>query len=183
MIETPKNKKYFKKAKYLLFACNEDAVLAMKKRARSLGYGAKIISLAHQGEAQELFAPLVKKIGKREILLLAGETMVKIRGRGKGGRNQEAVLAAVAKASVGQLKFRDTLISSFSSDSYDNTPVAGALADEKTLEILKKRKINPVKFLRNNDSYNFFRKVGGQIVAERRAFNVSDLMMVIRNGS
>ncbi|MCX7616117.1 MAG: DUF4147 domain-containing protein [Patescibacteria group bacterium] len=178
--ETPKNKKYFSKVKNLLLACNQDGILAMKEKAQSLGLKAKIISLTYQNEARKTFLSFLKKIKKGEVFLLAGETTVKIEGKGKGGRNQEAVLGAIAWAYQKKFDFHNLLVASFSSDGWDNTPVAGALADEKTLQLVFQRKINPFLFLKNNDSFHFFKKVGGHLKVRRQSFNVADLMMIIK---
>ncbi|MFA6494843.1 MAG: DUF4147 domain-containing protein [Candidatus Paceibacterota bacterium] len=179
-VETPKEKKYFSKNKTFLFMCNQDATLAMVARARAQGYSAKIASLALEGEARTALLPLIKKIKKGETLVCAGETTVSVRGNGTGGRNQEAVLGALDYMLHHRRETTGMLVVSFASDARDNTPVAGALVDAHTIVAVEKKKINPEKFLSRNDSYHFFQKAGGHIRARRTAFNVSDLMLVIR---
>jgi len=182
-IETQKNKKYFRKTQQLLFACNQDALNAMSKQARTLGYRPRIVSLAYEGDAHKVFAPLFRNIKKGEVLLLGGETTVKLSKRPeRGGRNQEAVLAAVADAYEAKTVLSDALVVSVGSDGYDNTPVAGALADEQTLKNVIAKGIKPKEYLAKNGSYAFFKKVGGHIEVERMSFNVSDLMMVVKRG-
>ncbi len=179
-VETPKNKKIFSKTKTLLFACNQDAALAMVDRARQLGYAARITSLSLQGEARMALVPLVQKIKKGEAFICAGETTVHIRGNGTGGRNQEAALGALEYLMRHRKETEGIAAASFGSDAYDNTPVAGALVDDAIADAAKKKKMSPAKFLARNDSYHFFKKLGGHIRARRTAFNVSDLMVVIK---
>lgn len=180
LIETPKEKKYFSKCKYFLLASNKDAALAMKKRAKDLGYKASIESLAIFGEARKVILPFVKKIRKKEAIILAGETTVKIKGNGKGGRNQEVALSVLSLAQKKKLSLNNLLVASFSSDGFDNTPVAGAIVDKESLAKSQNFSLDPLKYLDNNDSYNFFQKIGDFIKVRRRAFNVSDLMLVLR---
>ncbi len=180
-IETPKNKKYFTRASHFLLACNEDALVAMQAKARSLGYRSSIVSLVWEGDAHRVFGSLVRRIGRGEALLIGGETTVKLSKKsGRGGRNQEAVLAAVAQACEGKLSLSGTLVASVSSDGWDNTPVAGALADSETVKNIIARNIDPRPYLSSNNSFAFFKKAGGHVIVKRRAFNVSDLMLVIK---
>jgi len=180
-VETPKDRRYFKNTTNVLFACNQDALGAMMAKSRSLGYRTRLVSLAYEGDAHTMFAPLLKKIKKGEALLLGGETTVHLsKKHGRGGRNQEAVLAAVASAYEGNSDLSHSLVASVGSDGYDNTPVAGALADAQTMRALIGANIDPIQYLSSNDSYAFFKKVGGHIEAYPHSFNVSDLMVVMR---
>ncbi len=179
-VETPKDKHYFDRCEYFLFACNQDAVMAMVNRAKTLGYKTSIGSLALMGEAQKALLPFVEKIKSKEAIICAGETTVKIIGKGKGGRNQESCLSILNQAQKVNLDISKILVSSFASDGFDNTPVAGAIADRLSLEKLVSKKINSSDYLKNNDSYSFFKKTGDFICVERRAFNVADLMLIIK---
>ncbi|HPW34423.1 MAG TPA: DUF4147 domain-containing protein [Candidatus Paceibacterota bacterium] len=179
-IETPKEKHYFDKCKYFILACNEDAALAMVETARKLGYYSNIESLSIQGEARDVFLPELKKIKEKSVLVMAGETVITLMGSGVGGRNQEACLGVLAQAYKKEISLDGLLVSSFASDGYDNTPIAGAIVDALTLKKVFDKKIDPVKNLENDDSYELFIKLGDFIEVERRAFNVSDLMLIIK---
>ena len=175
--ETPNERKYFKKVKNILFVCNQDAVLAMNKRAKKLGFKPKIYSLAVKGEARRALLPMIEKVKVGEVLLAAGETTVNLDNRpiGKGGRNMEAVLGALI-----QLKTKNLVLLSFASDGRDNTEAAGAIGDFFALEKAKKLKLEPEKFLDQNNSFNFFKKTGDLIFAKSKSFNVSDLMIILK---
>jgi glycerate 2-kinase len=190
LIETPKDKKYFKKAKNVFFVSNKDAVLTMAKKAKFLGFKPKICSSAIRGEADHALLPLIKRAKKGTAILAAGETTVSLDNRpvGKGGRNTEAVLGAISNFSRFARSGTDRqfpiskklIVVAFATDGRDNTEAAGAIADFSTLEKAKKLKLNPKKFLDQNNSFNFFKKTGDLIFSQKKSFNVSDLMIVLR---
>lgn len=186
LAETPKNKKYFKKVKNILYVSNKDAVWGMREKVRQLKLKPKIHSLTLRGEAKKSLLPLIKKAKSGEVILAAGETTVtlrdlryKIKGLrfGKGGRNQEAVLGAL-KSYFLNLK-SDLVFVSFASDGRDNTEAAGAIGDYLVLEKAQRLKLNPENFLENHNSFNFFKETGDLIFTEPKSFNVADLMLVL----
>lgn len=176
--ETPKDKKYFKNVKNVLFVSSKDALSAMAEKAKKLGLKPKIVSYALKGEAKKALFLLAGKAKKGEAVLAGGEMVVKLKSKisnlkiGKGGRNQEAVLGALRN---------DAIILSFASDGHDNTEAAGAIGDILTLEKAKKLKLNPKMFLNSHDSFNFFKKTGDLIYADKKSFNVADLMIVLKD--
>jgi glycerate-2-kinase len=178
LIETPKDKKYFKNVKNILFVSNKDALLAMAEKAKKLGFKPKIASFMLKGEAKNALVRLVEKTKSGQAVLAGGETTVKMKKvsgskyevLGKGGRNQEAVLGALRDGAI---------ILSFASDGHDNTEAAGAVGDVLTLKKAEKIKLNPKTFLKNHDSFNFFKKTGDLIYADKKSFNVADLMLVL----
>ncbi len=194
--ETPKDKKYFKKVKNILFVCNQDAVLAMAEKAEKLGFSSYVYSLELNGEAKKSLFPMVKKVKSGEVILAGGETTVILeeeKGKskkeklGKGGRSQEAVLGVMVSSlnrrvhQIATLNLsHDLVVISFASDGRDNTEAAGAIADILTVKKAKELKLNSQKFLDNHNSFNFFKKTGDLIFAEQKSFNVSDLMVVLK---
>jgi len=179
--ETPKDKKLFVRARHLLFVDNSDALMAMKKKAVMLGYKAHIFSTALEGEAKTALVSMVKKTIKGEALLAGGETTVRLGAeKGIGGRNQEASLGVLADAWDGKLSLLGTLAISFASDGYDNTPSAGAFADATALVTASEENIDPTQYLLKHDSFTFFSKMGNMMHVKHTAFNVSDLMLVLK---
>ncbi len=188
MRETPKNEKYFKRVKNILFICNQDAVMAMVEKAEKLGFAVKIHSLALEGEAKTVFSSIIEKIKPREVIIAAGETTVALTNDkrlmtndklGKGGRNQEAVLGVISNQQ--SIISNNIVIISFASDAHDNTEAAGAIGDSLVLEKAEKLKLNFEEFLENHDSFNFFKKTGDLIYAKQQCFNVADLMLVLNS--
>lgn len=174
LMETPKEDKYFENVSNILILSNLTALEAMKKKAQDLGFAANIFSNSFQMEARKAGETLIKNTEKGTILLVGGETTVKVTGMGEGGRNQEVVLSALASID------EKTIISSFDSDGWDNSHLAGAIGDAKTLEKAKELGLNLLEFLNSNNSLEFFEKVGDGIKTGRLPSNVSDLMIIYK---
>ncbi|OGL78690.1 hypothetical protein A3F28_02070 [Candidatus Uhrbacteria bacterium RIFCSPHIGHO2_12_FULL_57_11] len=172
--ETPKEPLYFSKVTNVLVASNKDAVQAMIKEARRRDWRPRILSTKLQGEAREIGKMLAQAPKPGEVVIAAGETTVTVRGKGRGGRNQEVVLSALEKIAPG------TLVISCASDGIDNSPSAGAIADELTKAKAARTALNARKYLKQNDSYTFFKKTGQNIVTGVTGTNVSDLMIAMR---
>lgn len=79
-----------------------------------------------------------------------------------------------------KLKTKNLAILAFASDGRDNTEAAGAIGDFSTLKKAKKLKLEPEEFLDQNNSFNFFKKTGDLIFAKQKTFNVSDLMIILK---
>jgi glycerate-2-kinase len=94
LIETPKENRYFKNVENKLALSNLTALDAMKEKAKKFNLRAKILTNKLEGEVSQVAKYLLNKIKKsrEELILCGGETTVKVKGNGKGGRNQELVL-------------------------------------------------------------------------------------------
>lgn len=179
LAETPKEDKYFEKVENILMLSNKTALSAMKKKADELGIEAQIYFDAVQGVAKIVGGELIKAANPNSVLLAGGETTVKVKNKQrKGGRNQELVLGALSNATIEQLN--NFVIASFASDGWDNTEFAGAIGDLETLKKSKELNLNAQKFLEDNNTFEFFEKVGDGITTDRLPSNVSDLMIVLK---
>lgn len=174
MIETPKEDKYFEKAKNLLILSNQTALSAMFEKALLLGWKVSILSDRIEGEAKTVGKRLIDSTDSGSILLAGGETTVTVHGKGEGGRNQELVLGAMP------LLNDDITVASIGSDGWDNTPFAGAIGDAQTLNKAQYLNIDPQMYLNSNNSQEFFEKVKDGITTGRLPSNVSDLMVVLK---
>ena len=185
--ETPKpGSKVFSKVYNTIIASNNISLSAMKKKANSLGYNAIILTSFLEGEAREV-GSVVASIGKEilvhdrpvkkpAVVLFGGETTVTIRGHGRGGRNQELILSAAIKIKG----LKDILIASIGSDGIDGvTDAAGAMVDGETVLRAERENIDPEQYLLNNDSYTFFKKVGGLVYTGPTGTNVNDFTMIL----
>lgn len=174
-VENPHDKKYFENVHNIIVLSNQTALSAMLEKALRLGWKAKIFSDRFESEAKDAGRKLISATRPRSILLVGGETTVRVANKnGKGGRNQELVLGAFPY--VG----RDTTICSFDSDGWDNTEYSGALGDYKTIEKSKELELDLEKYLRTNNSFEFFERTGDGIITGRLPSNVSDLIVVLR---
>ena len=89
-------------------------------------------------------------------VISGGETTVRVRGGGRGGRNQEFALALVAR-----LRGCDCVVLSAGTDGIDGpTDAAGAFVTGGTAERAAASGLDPDRFLAANDSYAFFAALG-----------------------
>lgn len=178
--ENPKDDKYFENVFNILILSNLTALEAMKEKAEKLlGYEAEILSDKFEGEARLAGSDLVKRTPKNSILLVGGETTVKVKEKhGNGGRNQELVLGALSNLTIEQ--WSNLVIASFDSDGWDNSHFAGAIGDLETLKKAQELNINPQNFLDSDNSLEFFEKTGDGIETDRLPSNVSDLIIVLK---
>jgi len=177
LIETPKENKYFEKVRNILLVNNKVALEAMARKGKEFGFSTKVVTTELVGEAREVGAKIAEEIGNagnKTALLYGGETTVTLKGKGRGGRNQELVLSALR--SIGEKQ----LIVSVASDGRDNTDFAGAIADAFTKEKIREKKLDIDKYLSDNDSYGFFKKAGDYVLTGETGSNVSDLIVAIK---
>lgn len=158
----------------ILLVSNKDALEAMKIKAIDLGFDTNIETEKLSGNAELIGEQLALRepvLGK--CILFGGETTVKIKGDGIGGRNQEMALSAVHNI------FPNSVLICVASDGWDNSDYAGAIADVEIFNKGRDLGIYPDDYLARNDSYNFFKKVSGGIYTGRLGSNVSDLCILI----
>lgn len=174
--ETPKDKKYFNKARYFLVVSNSDALRAIQKKARALGFEVYCWPEPAEGEARLLGRKLLEKLtsGGKKVTVAGGETTVVVEGGGRGGRNQEVVLGALPF--LGQ----DQALGSFASDGIDNTDAAGAIADFNTKMRSQELKLDSQAYLDRNDSYHYFEKLNDLVFTGKTGTNVADFMIAVQ---
>lgn len=185
--ETPKTgDPVFEQTENLVIANNSIALEAAKKTAESLGYHSMILASSITGnttDAAEFHASVAREIrlSKNPVpppacILSGGETTVKIRGNGLGGRNQEFALAAAQKIAG----MKGVVVLSCGTDGTDGpTDAAGAIADGSTIRRASELGLDASAFLADNDSYHFFEKTGDLIKTGPTGTNVMDLHLVL----
>lgn len=152
-VETPKDKKYFKGCQNTLLLSNKHALFPTRKKAKELGFKNVIVRSDISCEVNKIVGDIIsylKKTTDKLILILWGETTLEIKGKGKGGRNQYFALKFLQKTKG---KY---LLASLNTDSFDNTPFAGALVDNILYEKVLKNKENINRYIQNANSYEFF---------------------------
>jgi glycerate 2-kinase len=182
--ETPKaNDPIFEGVENIIVGSNQKSLDAAALAARELGFHTLILSSTIEGETDDvarMHAAIARQIRNHcqpvrppACVISGGETTVTIRGDGKGGRNQQFVLAA-AMAIDG---LENTLILSAGTDGTDGpTDAAGALADGTSIS---RSHLNPAEALENNDSYTFFEDLGDLVVTGSTGTNVMDLHLIL----
>jgi glycerate 2-kinase len=179
----------FRNTRNYIVGSNRQALEVAALEAEKLGYQVELSTVIMQGEASVLARELVEGSGKYEhegptCILFGGETTVTIRGNGRGGRNQEFALAAFCALQEKNIsKERFPVILAAGTDGTDgNTDATGAIIDYQTVENALRLKLNPSSYLQNNDSYTFFKKVGGLLVTGPTQTNVMDLVLMLLPG-
>lgn len=163
------------RVKNILLCSNIDALEVMESKAQELGFEATIETDRFSGDAIELGRKLAEReLKPRSCILMGGETTVKILNEfGQGGRNQTMALSALNSIKP------DLALVCAASDGFDNTNYAGAIADLEFLEKAQKLGLSLEEFLQKNDSYNFWKNVGGGISTGRLESNVADLVIML----
>ncbi|MEM2050100.1 MAG: glycerate kinase [Thermoproteota archaeon] len=185
--ETPKpGDEVFKNVKNIIVLNNMKALTAMERKAAELGYNTLVLTSFMEGEAREagrFLCAIIKQIAtydspvkKPACLIVGGETTVTVKGRGKGGRNQELALSVLTNCNG----LKNFVFASIGSDGIDGyTDAAGAIADFSTLENAFNKGLNPEVFLEDNDSYNFFKQTDGLIFTGPTGTNVNDFTITV----
>jgi hydroxypyruvate reductase len=154
--------------------------------ARSRGVEAVILSDAIEGEAREVagvHAAIAREVATKDrpfakpvVILSGGETTVTLRGKGKGGRNAEFLLAlALGIDGIDG-------ISAFAADtdgidgSQDN---AGAFCDATSAARLRALGRDPRALLSANDAWTAFDALGDLFVPGPSGTNVNDLRAML----
>ncbi|MDY6821011.1 MAG: DUF4147 domain-containing protein [Deferribacterota bacterium] len=172
------------KLEHFIIGSNHDALIAAKNMAYKFGLDAQILTNTLRGQASEA-GKFITSIGeyvssqnmKDRLYIFGGETTVFVKGNGLGGRNQELALSALNELSEFDYKI---YVAAFGTDGLDGpTDAAGAIISKGLLERAKKCGISIEEFLYNNDSYNFFKKVGGHIITGPTGTNVCDVILLL----
>ena len=162
------------------------AVTAAREKAEELGYNTVVLTTRLEGEAREI-AHVYSAIGK-EILssgtpvappacvIAGGETTVTVKGTGKGGRNQELVLAGAQQIAG----WSPLVLFSGGTDGTDGpTDAAGAVSDGETIARAEAANLSSNDYLRNNDAYHFFKPLDDLVITGPTGTNVADVAFVL----
>lgn len=184
--ETPKAEDpSFEKTYNFLAGTNKLALEAARRKSLEFNINAVIIDDQLQGDTVSVAEYIVEtslkfKSDKNETkpvcLLFGGETTVKMTGKGAGGRNQHMALLS---ANMLQNHPSITILSAGTDGTDGPTDAAGAIVDSDTIPMALSKNIDPEKYLRNFDSYHFFKKAGGHIITGPTMTNVMDIIVVL----
>ena len=155
---------------------------AAAKACEGLGYTPVLLTdcLSCQAkEAGSFLASIVRShagSGKSLAFIAGGETVVKLTGKGLGGRNQELALAAAA----GIDGIANAAVFSVGSDGTDGpTDAAGGYVDGDTAAELRAQGVTIDAVLRDNDAYHALQKTGGLIITGATGTNVNDVAVAL----
>lgn len=173
------------RAEWHMIGGRRQAMEGAREAAEVLGYRTVVVEDPVVGEARQAAIAYVRQLQalRNEMrspacIISSGETTVKVKGDGAGGRNQEFALA-VADALSG-LPVGST-IASVGTDGIDGpTDAAGAVADSWTLSRASEAGLSdPATYLSRNDSYRFFEHLGDLIMTGPTDTNVGDVQVAL----
>jgi len=189
--ETPKQyDPAFSKVTNILIGTNYTALLAASKKSNALGYHTTIISSQITGEAREVakvfyaIAMDVKIHGllleKPACVIAGGETTVTLRGKGKGGRNQEIALSFLSQMEKEKEQAQGIYFLSASTDGNDGpTDAAGAFVSLDIMKECTEKGLNVEAALKENDSYTFFSALDALLITGPTNTNVCDVHIIL----
>lgn len=181
--------------RYTLIAAPRAALEAAAKEARHQGVTPLILGDAIEGEAREVAlvqAALARQAAEGRltaedqalqpplVLLSGGETTVTVRGKGRGGRNAEFLLA-LALALNGRPGIHALAADTDGIDGTENN--AGALIGPDTLIRAKAIGLDPTDRLADNDAWTVFNTLGDLLVTGPTFTNVNDFRAILVLGS
>lgn len=184
--ETPKpHERGWERVENTLLASVRSAAEAAWQVFREAGWHGGVLNTRLQGEAREVALSLVgiahelahwhRPFPLPACLVMGGETTVTVRGPGLGGRNQELALAAVP----GLHGLDRAALVTLATDGIDGpTDAAGAIATGRTLTQARALGLEPRVFLRRNDAYTFWHRVGALLYTGPTRTNVNDLVLL-----
>jgi len=169
-----------------LIAAPQESLEAAAEVARAAGLTPLILGDSLEGEAREVamvhagIARQVLRHGQPArapcVLLSGGETTVTVRGKGRGGRNAEFLLA-LAVALDGQ---RGVFALAGDTDGVDGTEDnAGAIVEPDTLARAAAAGLDAKMYLADNDGYTFFSRLGDLVVTGPTLTNVNDFRALL----
>jgi len=186
--ETPKrDNPIFERVKNIVIGNNRLACTAALRRIKEEGLNALFLTSFMEGEARHIgtfFGALGreliasdKPVSSPAGIVAGGETTVTVTGNGVGGRNQEIALSAALKIASAN----GMVLASASTDGIDGpTDAAGAIVDGSTVRRSRELGLNPIDYLKNNDSYTYFSRLNDLIITGPTRTNVGDITILIK---
>jgi glycerate 2-kinase len=176
----------FANTEYKLIARPADSFRAAEAAVRAAGHECVFLGANVEGEAREVAhahaakARELQAAGRRAVILSGGELTVTIRGKGRGGPNQEYALAlAIELAGT-----RGIAALAGDTDGTDGgegsaQDPAGAIVDGETAGRARGLGLDPASFLAENDSTGFFQRLGDLLRPGPTFTNVNDFRAIL----
>lgn len=162
---------------------NMIALKEAKKYIKNKVDKVKIVTNTLNGPSKEAAKYLAKKIKTYDkkydsfCLLFGGETTTEVKGSGKGGRNQELALRLLDKALVSD---KISILIAGSDGIDGNSPATGAFLESKLYKKMKTEGLDPKTYLKNSDSYTFFKALDADFTIGATGTNVMDFMIILK---
>jgi hydroxypyruvate reductase len=185
--ETPKpGDPIFRNAEYRIVARPRDAIAAAAARAKTLGYEPIVLGDSIEGEARAVAADHLHlahehaAAGKRAAVLSGGELTVTVRGKGRGGPNQEYALAlAIGMDGDSRIAALAADTDGIDGGAGNSADPAGAFVDGTTAGRARALGRDPAAFLADNDATGFFEPLNALIAPGPTFTNVNDFRAIL----
>jgi hydroxypyruvate reductase len=185
--ETPKpGDPMFAATSFALAVRPADVFRTVEQAVRARGYDCIVLGTAIEGEARDVavaHARLARDLqgqGRRAVILSGGELTVTLRGKGRGGPNQEYALAlAVALAGASGIAALAGDTDGTDGGGGQAEDPAGAFIDDTTLARAGRLGLDPAAFLNDNNSTEFFEKLGDILTPGPTLTNVNDFRAIL----
>jgi glycerate 2-kinase len=185
--ETPKpGDPCFARVENVMIATPQASLEAAAEVARKAGVTPVILGDSIEGESRDValvHAGIARQCAMRGqpekppcVLISGGETTITLKGKGKGGRNTEFLLA-LAIALDGMPNIYALAGDTDGVDGSEDN--AGALIFPDTLARAEKAGLNAKAMLADNDPYTFFKGIGDLLETGPTLTNVNDLRAIL----
>jgi hydroxypyruvate reductase len=185
--ETPKpGDPRLARARQIMIATPQMSLEAAAAVARQAGVTPLILGNALEGEARDMalmHAGIARQVIHHGqpidmpcVLLSGGEATVTVRGKGRGGRCAEFLLA-LAVALDGEPRIHAIACDTDGIDGTEDN--AGALLTPDSLARARAKDLHAPSFLANNDGYSFFSAIGDLVVTGPTLTNVNDFRAIL----
>lgn len=150
----------------------------------SAAFPARIVSDRLTGDVEDaareiLGAAMVAPRSATTALVFGGETTVRLRGKGRGGRNQELALRFARLAGKAGLRGGWVFLSGGTDGRDGPTEAAGGIVDPATLDRIRAAGKDPEALLADNDSYAALDAAGDLLVTGPTGTNVADVQILV----
>jgi len=153
-----------------------------EETCRALGYEPTVLTASMRCNARDagsFLASIAQYHANSEkslAFIAGGETVVRLTGKGKGGRNQEIALSAAEDIA----DIPGAAVFSLGSDGTDGpTDAAGGYCDFETKAKLAAQGVLIPNVLQNNDAYNALAKCDGLLMTGPTGTNVNDVSVLL----
>ncbi|MBN8961114.1 MAG: glycerate kinase [Rhizobiales bacterium] len=176
----------FARARFELIGRPRDSLDAAVQVARDAGYEVIDLGADLEGEARDVaashaaMAKQARAEGKRVAIVSGGELTVTVRGKGRGGPNQEYALS-LAQHLAGMEGISAIAADTDGADggAGSATDPAGAMIDAHTFAAMAAKKLDPAVYLADNDATAFFEATGDLLTTGPTLTNVNDVRVIL----
>jgi hydroxypyruvate reductase len=185
--ETPKpGSRIFKRVENRVIATAQQSLQAAASYFIGHDIHPAILGDSVTGEAREVakvYGALAREVKQHGLpyqppvaLISGGETTVTVRGKGRGGRNAEFLLALAVDLDGTENIHALACDTDGIDGSEDN---AGAILAPDSLKRAQQKKLDAARLLDDNDGYGFFSALGDLVVTGPTRTNVNDFRAIL----